>query len=414
VNFKSSPISIIKIILEWANCSMDRERFGYDRLFQRSIQTNKSMGEPSDYRYLDSANHELSHDSKTVEGDANPEIFAPGVQISLGREIHMQFPLHGRATHAQEITTGTNQDSSSESRPQWMPLVLKSSYLVTTRELELAPNIIKMAREVNPVRTPVVPDADHLPGNKVEGKSHTKPGNDACEKRRLVVITMKKYRHAYDLAGEDLLKAFSQLVLFEPELPPFPLVGPHLHFHADHRRLFAKGNILHRNLSLQDFLCYKAPDGWNALLNDFDLAIHTSNGPSRLSASKHRAGTPPYMARELLFSEPLSVAVAHVYTHELESLFYLLLFIALGYTGSIPDGDTLKGFRSQTWMYMAEQKDLFFTSAAFRKQKLHQVRITVMLYPPSLIYSKGCRETCLLYRHSPKTCSAIRPSCEVC
>ena len=129
-------------------------------------------------------------------------------------------------------------------------------------------------------------------------------------------------------------------------------------------------------------MCYKASDGWKALLNDFDLALRIGDRESRIATSKHRTGTAPYMARELLDSAPLGVIVTHEYAHELESLFYLLLFIALGYTKSIPEGDPLKHWRSRDWMRIAEAKDLFFSNPQRMTRLLSQVRIRVVFYWP--------------------------------
>lgn len=112
------------------------------------------------------------------------------------------------------------------------------------------------------------------------------------------------------------------------------------------------------------------------VLNDYDLAIIRSKkgGPT----SKTRTGTKPFMAIDLLGREPDDVQ--HRYRHDLESLFYVLIYLTSRYhegqeipnppfqdwdilgeealksakasfllTGSLPDGtDHFKGFTAWT------------------------------------------------------------------
>ncbi len=62
------------------------------------------------------------------------------------------------------------------------------------------------------------------------------------------------------------------------------------------------------------------------VLNDFDLSSFRDNtAPS----SKQRTGTRPYMARELHQQEEKSIR--HLYRHDLESLFYVLLLLTGAY-----------------------------------------------------------------------------------
>lgn len=63
------------------------------------------------------------------------------------------------------------------------------------------------------------------------------------------------------------------------------------------------------------------------VLNDFDLASRLDcerNGPT----SNYRTGTRPYMAIDLLNTKGPSV---HMYRHDLESLFYVILCLACRY-----------------------------------------------------------------------------------
>ena len=64
----------------------------------------------------------------------------------------------------------------------------------------------------------------------------------------------------------------------------------------------------------------KKGDNVYAVLNDLDLSVDVDvQSPS----SKHRTGTKPFMAIDLLSAE----SAVHLYRHDLESLFYVLVWI---------------------------------------------------------------------------------------
>lgn len=98
---------------------------------------------------------------------------------------------------------------------------------------------------------------------------------------------------------------------------------------------------------------------------DYDLAIFLLEDRSSPGASsKHRTGTGPYMARELLADAPEGVVVHHVYAHELESWLYILLHVQLGCTNEIDQAreQLLKDWRSVSWQTISEKKQVFFCS----------------------------------------------------
>lgn len=82
---------------------------------------------------------------------------------------------------------------------------------------------------------------------------------------------------------------------------------------------------MHRDISV-DNLMYRFKNGKIVgVLNDFDLAIFTSqqsNGPM----SKQRTGTRPFMAYQLL--EGANKPQLHLYRHDLESFMYVILVLA--------------------------------------------------------------------------------------
>ena len=57
-----------------------------------------------------------------------------------------------------------------------------------------------------------------------------------------------------------------------------------------------------------------------AVLNDLDLAVDAN---VQSQSSKHRTGTKPFMAIDLLSGE----SPVHLYRHDLESIFYVLVWI---------------------------------------------------------------------------------------
>jgi hypothetical protein len=63
------------------------------------------------------------------------------------------------------------------------------------------------------------------------------------------------------------------------------------------------------------------------ILNDFDMAMEITDGVPHTTNSHHRTGTLPFMARELLGV----VNPEHLYRHDLESFFYILIWAAVHY-----------------------------------------------------------------------------------
>ena len=106
------------------------------------------------------------------------------------------------------------------------------------------------------------------------------------------------------------------------------------------------------------------------------------------------------MARELLNSVPLGVIVTHEYARELESLFYLLLFIALGYTKFIPEANPLQleCWWLEEWTHIAKEKTLFlFDQADTQVMILSQVPARfVVCWPYRLTAKVTSKHKCSL------------------
>jgi hypothetical protein len=111
------------------------------------------------------------------------------------------------------------------------------------------------------------------------------------------------------------------------------------------------------------------------ILNDWDMAsLLDLLGDATLSTARHRTGTVPFMAMELLHESP----PPHLYRHDLESFFYILVWAAVHY-------DIAKKTRHHvTNKYIAKwdsdmrtsrgEKGLFFHDQVDRAKILSSVR----------------------------------------
>ncbi|KAK8147543.1 hypothetical protein G3M48_001442 [Beauveria asiatica] len=87
-----------------------------------------------------------------------------------------------------------------------------------------------------------------------------------------------------------------------------------------HRSLYLKGRILHRDISSNNIIITSSEkaDGFKGMLIDLDLAKERDSGPS---GARHQTGTVQFMAIEVLRG------VDHTYRHDLESFFYVLIWM---------------------------------------------------------------------------------------
>ncbi|KAJ3862982.1 protein kinase [Lentinula novae-zelandiae] len=94
-----------------------------------------------------------------------------------------------------------------------------------------------------------------------------------------------------------------------------------------HQWLYECVGILHRDLSSGNIMFRRIDGKVYGVLNDFDLSSRVgdmNNGPT----SKQRTGTRPFMSLDLLDPD---WAGGHLYRHDLESLFYIILCLACRY-----------------------------------------------------------------------------------
>jgi hypothetical protein len=77
------------------------------------------------------------------------------------------------------------------------------------------------------------------------------------------------------------------------------------------------------------------------IVNDWDMASHlNATGEVPISTARHRTGTIPFMARDLLVDNP----PVHLYRHDLESFFYILIWAAVHF--DIPNKTRLPTHRA--------------------------------------------------------------------
>lgn len=108
------------------------------------------------------------------------------------------------------------------------------------------------------------------------------------------------------------------------------------------------GRVLHRDISENNLMLLSKPDGKaKGVLNDWDMAKFIHHQEQGILAGHHRTGTPPFMAIDLVEvspvpmteGQPLPPAPPHWLRHELESLFYILVWAALHYNLSLGTRD---------------------------------------------------------------------------
>jgi hypothetical protein len=110
-----------------------------------------------------------------------------------------------------------------------------------------------------------------------------------------------------------------------------------------YRWLFEVPKILHQDISQHNLMLCKEDDKIYGVLNDLDLAV---DADVKSASSKHRTGTKPFMAIDLLRPDP----PVHMYRHDLESMFYVVVWI----TSRFHNGEEISDPPLQQW---ADQGD---------------------------------------------------------
>ncbi|KIK53302.1 hypothetical protein GYMLUDRAFT_88460 [Collybiopsis luxurians FD-317 M1] len=93
-----------------------------------------------------------------------------------------------------------------------------------------------------------------------------------------------------------------------------------------HQWLYEHAGILYRDLSIGNIMCRRIGNRVYGVLNDFDVSSYVRD--LGLESSKDRRGTRPFMAYDLLSKEWTG---EHMYRHDLESLFCIMLIVCCNY-----------------------------------------------------------------------------------
>lgn len=130
------------------------------------------------------------------------------------------------------------------------------------------------------------------------------------------------------------------------------------------RSLYLDGKVLHRDISENNLIITDAetegePRG---VVIDLDLGKELDCGPS---GARHRTGTMEFMAIEVL------EGTAHTYRHDLESFFYVFLWVIIRYghegTTSLPRTSRLRDWYQGTYSQIAAMKGGQMDRKRFRR-----------------------------------------------
>ncbi|KAI9770216.1 MAG: hypothetical protein M1839_003244 [Geoglossum umbratile] len=146
-----------------------------------------------------------------------------------------------------------------------------------------------------------------------------------------------------------------------------------------HRSLYQDGKILHRDISLNNLIITDAENEEDprGMLIDLDLAKELDSGPS---GARHRTGTMEFMAIEVL------KGMAHTYRHDLESFFYVFLWVIIRY-GQETDKNLPKKSRLRDWY-----KGTYDQIARIKKGDMSEFEEITAEFPPMFEDVKGLAE----------------------
>ena len=171
------------------------------------------------------------------------------------------------------------------------------------------------------------------------------------QERLYPLSTLTDAREVAQVLVDIMCSVYFHLIPSHSTLTPVCLVYWWLYEHV---------GILHRDLSINNIMCRWMRGKVYGVLVDYDLASWKDDlGKNYKKTSEQRTGTPPFMAHGLLDgSDPL-----HLYRHDLEALFYVMLILATRYevgTGGVnrrlpEEGQTLN---FQGWFDAAEYEKL--------------------------------------------------------
>ncbi|SJL08542.1 uncharacterized protein ARMOST_11908 [Armillaria ostoyae] len=273
---------------------------------------------------------------KSGKGDKEVEI-----EVTLGRILSRQPAIIGRHTCVVEA-------ESAYEGWRGKKLVIKISWPGFERKSEA--NLVKIARDkARTMKTGKKPDwaLDHLPDILLcQDFGYDADSTQAnivafCKKAKCAENETMDYEHRicrimvqeklYLLEELRTVEEYAQ-VFFDILQSAYTGLTSKLRFlivAAVHKWLYDHPRILHRDISPGNIMWRRTIDGHICgVLNDFNLSsLRDDPGAS----SFQRTGTLPYMAYDLLINNNNGQPPKHLYRHDVESVFYVILLLCCRY-----------------------------------------------------------------------------------
>ncbi|KAG7440979.1 uncharacterized protein BT62DRAFT_909529 [Guyanagaster necrorhizus] len=246
------------------------------------------------------------------------------VEVTLGRILLRQPGIIGRDTCIVEVTSEHEEWKGKE-------LVVKISWPAASRKSE-AEFVIRAREKARSMPQGKRPDwaLDHLPD--VLLSQDFDYGTDSTQ------VNLVAFFATAIFAKEEKFEYEKRVCRVTVQERLYPLeelrtVQEYAQVFFDilqiHKWLYDHPGILHRDISPGNIMWRRTVDGHlRGVLNDFDLSAYRHDtGPSL----RQRTGTLPYMAFELLIDDENGHPPKHLYRHDVESIFYVILLLCCRY-----------------------------------------------------------------------------------
>ncbi|KAJ3558089.1 hypothetical protein NM688_g1117 [Phlebia brevispora] len=234
------------------------------------------------------------------------------ILITLKRPLFSQYVLLGRRTFVYTIETSPATPATG--------LIAKFAYQVHSRKTEH--ELVKKAHDAG---------VQHLP--EIHMWADLWKLSDAA--RRIFHEGEKKPKYEDRIFRMIVYTQFASIKsLFSERCELIPIMVEQM-LDCLHDLRY-KANILHRDISVNNVMYEKRGSRYFFVLIDFDMGVILPRNPESnyYASSKHRTGTLPFMASELVrdacrSDKPNWKPIRHVLRHDFESLFWLSLWCVL-------------------------------------------------------------------------------------
>ncbi|KAG5637219.1 hypothetical protein H0H81_005382, partial [Sphagnurus paluster] len=307
-NFDSDPNKLAIMLYAMSNCTA--KQAGFDPHLSLPVDLPQRAQKLPDF-WQDVIDATFSFPAATSPQNASKS--KPTVSSPLLRIIETIFSyrgLIGRGTMVYRVAPIVKGVESNEHEALKISWPLCSRHLEATTIQTLVEKIPEWKDHLPEVIASATLTAEELELPRVELLKLC--SIERFEDRWLHMLLMKLYGKLWEVGS---VEAFQDVFVDCVEC----------HYHA-----YTSGRILHRDLSENNLMFKKGSDGAvKGILNDWDMASKVGEEDEvESSTAQHRTGTFPFMARELLVD---GRPPAHLYRHDLESFFYILVWAALRY-----------------------------------------------------------------------------------